>query len=94
MGTYVHSSPVNPAQVIAAIPDAEGCTVRACDADGTFEVDVPGVDADTIGTAVADIVYSPPEPAPTVEQLVDERIAAALADANTFAEFKSALLGA
>ena len=57
------------------------------------------VNADLDEAAVTEIVAGhvpppPPPPPPTVEDLVDARIAAALEGANTFAEFKSALLGA
>lgn len=56
MATLTHDSPVNPAQVIAAT-SAEGCVVRADPDAGTWEVDVPGVDAETIASALAVIVY-------------------------------------
>jgi hypothetical protein len=56
MGIYVHNAPVNPAQVIAAL-GSEGCTVRADDDAGTWEVDVPGHTSNQVGDAVAATVY-------------------------------------
>lgn len=57
MAKVTHPGPVNPAQVIAAIPAAEGCTVLANDDAGTFDVVVPGVAGPVITATLASLVY-------------------------------------
>lgn len=59
MATTVSTGPVNPAQVIAAMPGATTCTVRANDDEGTWDVYVRGKSVDEISAALAGIVYDP-----------------------------------
>lgn len=81
MATITHPGPVNPAQVLAAIPEAESCTIRANDDEGTSDVDVPGADEATIESALQGIVYAAPVEQSNREVLADRATAALTANA-------------
>lgn len=74
MGLFVHNSPVNPAQVVAALPGAEGCTVRQN--GDAWEVEAEGVTDEALEAAVGSIVYDESVGVtPTTEELLEQALA-------------------
>lgn len=88
MGIYIASAPVNPAQVVDAI-GVDACIVRANDADGTWEVEVPDTTDQQVEAAVSSIVYD----ASVGATDPDDALRAAIESATDFASLKAALLG-